>query len=164
MCSPVTCFCEAGAWPGCLSLGWLTRKELRMGISRSPRCKRLERVAHLGIEIWVPSKNYCGGCGARGGDAGRPCTETSGAARLWCGEPAVLKQKLCPQLAARGPRFPSSCGSSPACSSAQLLTDALGGFGVSWGCGSAIEADPGPCLFWLCLVGPYSGVTPRLCF
>lgn len=164
MCSPVMCFFEAGAWPGRLSLGWLTREELRMGISRSPRCKRLERVAHLGIEIWVSGQKYCVVCDAGGGDAGRPCTETSGAARLPRGEPALLKQKLCPRLAARGPRFPSSCGSSTARSSPQLLTDASGGFELSWGCGSAIEADPKPCSFWLCLVGPYCGVTPRLCF
>lgn len=52
------------------------------------------------------------------------------------------EQKLCPQLAARGPRFPSCCGSSLACSSAQLLTDALGGFGVSWGCGSCRQSRP----------------------
>lgn len=54
-------------------------------------------------------------------------------------------------------------GTQP-CTSPQLLLDILGGFEVSTARGDAVEADPEPCLFWLCLVGMCSGVTPRLCF
>lgn len=57
-----------------------------------------------------------------------------------------------------------ACVPAPSCSSLPLLLGILGGFEVSLGHGNAIEADPKPYSFWLCLVGICGGVTPRLCF
>lgn len=83
MCDPVMCCFEAGGWPGCLQSGFVNERRAADGDqqkSRSPRCKRIERVVHFGMEIWGSSKKYCSCCGAGGGDAGLSCSKTSGAA------------------------------------------------------------------------------------
>jgi len=98
MHSPVMCSVNASASPGHLHSGFVKRQEVWLEISRSLRCKRIERVVHYGIELWVSSK-YCSSCDAGSGDAGQTCTQISGATWLLHGEMVLVKQKLCVQPA-----------------------------------------------------------------
>lgn len=147
---------------GVCGLGLLMREELRMGISRSPRRKRIERVVHFGIEIWVSSEKIL-----------RQLRH-----RRW-GRWPVLYQDLRSSLTSAWEAgsheaeallaaVTSSRGSSPPGHAALRQPAAppgcLGSFEVSSGRSDAVEADPKPCSFRLCLVGTCSGVTPRLCF